>query len=295
LAQRSCADLRIADQEKRYVELSIMASKFKIPRGKIVPESWKVNSWEEKARENPLYAVMTVPELADADSKAFTEKQLHMFFSKGRGLYETHVKPLIELLSGGARNLLVVEYGCGLGRILKAVAADGHRCAGIDISQTMLDHCKALVPEMRDLYLLGSDGRCGLPGDSADIVYSYAVLQHIDKLSRYLLAVDEMCRLLKPGGILALQVNCEDFVGGLDALDRTDNFEDYSLHYRHNESAPYARHQQTTWSGVYIGEGLLKKELAERGCEILKIYYHNPIKLRAIWLVARKKSSESLP
>jgi SAM-dependent methyltransferase len=268
-----------------------MASKFKIPRGKIVPHSWEENSWEEKARENPLYAVMTVPELADADSGAFTEKQLVMFFSKGRALYETHVKPLIALLPGSNRDPLVVEYGCGLGRILKAAAADGHRCAGVDISQTMLDHCKALVPEVRDLYLLRNDGRCELPAESADIVYSYAVLQHVEKLSSYLLAVDEMCRLLKPGGILGFQINCEDFVRGLDALDRTDNFEDCSLHYRANESTPYARHQQTTWSGVYIGAGLLKKELADRGCETLNIYYHNPKKLRAIWLVAGKKAS----
>ncbi|MBI4605235.1 MAG: hypothetical protein HY721_25005 [Planctomycetes bacterium] len=57
--------------------------RFKVPEGQKVPEHWNTSSWEEKARENPLYAVMTTPDLLDADPESFSAEHLAPFFAKG--------------------------------------------------------------------------------------------------------------------------------------------------------------------------------------------------------------------
>ena len=249
------------------------------------PEHWLDADWEAKARENPLLAIMTTNGMADAPPETFSEELLEEFFARGRKLFDVHLKPLLDGLDPDG---LVVEYGCGAGRVMKAVIADGHPCAGIDISPTMLERCRELTPETRAVHLLDEHGRCSAPSAEAVLVYSYSVLQHISELSRYVTALDEMCRILKPGGVLAIQLNCEDFKAGADYPYRTENFETHSLHYRPTKPEPYKRHEQDHWSGVYIGYDLLVSLLAERGVTVERWYYHNPAKPRAIWAVGRK-------
>ena len=255
------------------------------PRAMVpVPPEWEVNSWEDKARQNPLFAVMTTEHFTEAQADNFSEEQLQVFYAKGQKIFDAHLRPRLS----GDKSTFVVEYGCGMGRILKAVLGQGYQCAGIDISSTMLEHCRRLVPAVNALYVVDESGRCALLDHTADFVFSYAVLQHIDKLSTYLTAVGEICRVLKPGGTFAIQVNCEDLTHGLDRPGRTENFEDHSVHYRPVEAKPYSVHPQSTWSGVYIGGARLRQELSAHRCEIDEIYYHNPSKLRAIWVVGRK-------
>src|SRR5690606_26830319 len=135
----------------------------------------------------------------------------------------------------------------------------------IDISPTMLGHCTRLVPGVHSLHLLDGNGRSDLPDACARLVFSYAVVLHIDRLSVYEAAIGEMCRLLCPGGRLVLQLNCEDYALRRDgALGRTENFEDLSLHYAPGADEPVL-HRHSTWSGVYIGRERLVRRLARGG------------------------------
>ncbi len=196
-------------------------------------------------------------------------------------LFRKHIAPLLE----GLEDPLVLEYGCGAGRILRALADAGYRCAGVDISPTMIEHCRRLAPEAESRALDDP-----LPDGLADVVFSHAILQHNPTLSAYAAAVNEMCRLLRPGGVFAAHVACEDFADGdFERPGRTENFEDHSLHYRHGESEPYRRHAQTTWSGVYIGRDFLTKALEAQGIGIERWRAHNPQKPRSVWAIGRKR------
>jgi ubiquinone/menaquinone biosynthesis C-methylase UbiE len=246
---------------------------------KLIPKHWKSNTWEEKARENPLYAVMTMPEMESAGAEDFSPEHLQLFFEKGRKLANRLVMPSLKLAPTEG---MVIEYGCGAGRILSALVARGIQCVGIDISPTMLEHCRNFVPDIEQLVCLDAQGRVELPDGYARVVYSYAVVQHIDKLSAYEKAVQEMCRLLRPQGRLVLQVNCEDYTLAQNGeLGRTENYEDYSVHYAPGESKGKI-HNNTTWSGVYIGLGYLQKLLASRGVSMTDIEPYNEKKPRAI-------------
>ena len=251
------------------------------------PERWQETDWEARARgENPLRAIMTAEGMVDAVASAYSPALVDAFFARGRKLFQANLAPL---LAGREGRGLVLEYGCGAGRILKAVIDAAHPCAGVDISPTMLQRCREFVPEAGDLYLLDEHGRCAAPSSEAVLVYSYTVLQHIASLSRFVVALDEMCRILRPGGDLAIQVYCEDFTGGPDQPGRTENFETRSVHYRPAQTRPYKRHDQDAWSGIHIGYDLLGQLLAERGVAVERWYYHNPKKRRAIWIVGRKR------
>ncbi len=250
------------------------------------PERWREEDWDATARgENPLSAILTSEGLVSAEPPAFSPALVDAFFARGRTLFQTNLEPL---LSGRGGVGLVLEYGCGAGRIMKSVIEYGHPCAGVDVSPTMLERCGELVPEAGPLYLLDKDGHFAAPSAQAVLVYSYSVLQHIASLSRFVVALDEMCRVLAPGGDLAIQVYCEDFTAGPDQPSRTENHEGWSLHYRPARPRPYKRHDQDPWRGIYIGFSELGRLLAERGVSIERWYYHNPRKRRSIWVIGRK-------
>ncbi len=264
--------------------------RFVFRQGQNVPDHWYENSWEEKAKENPLYAVMTTPNLLDADSESFSEEHLRPFFEKGRVVFASHVQPRIEQAGFPAEETFIVEYGCGVGRVLKAIVEAGLPCAGIDIAPTMLRHCARLVPGVRSLSGLDADGRSELSDGCATTVFSFAVLKHISRLSEDSRAVAEICRLLRPGGTLALNVNTQDFLGGnLRKPERTVNEETRSLHFHRWRLKPYRQRKYTTWSGVHIGIRTLRRLLAAGGVKVLELYYHDPKKLKGIWVVGRKR------
>ena len=260
------------------------------------PRRWKDISWEEMAQENPLFAVMTTDSMAEVPSSDFTPEQREELFRKGRKLFARHLAKQLAKRVHPPEDWLVAEYGCGVGRILNATIEAGYRCAGIDISPTMLEHCRRLVPKVEALYALNEDGRCDMPDESVRVLFSFAVVQHIASLKNFMTAFDEMCRIVVPGGAMTVQVNCKDFEGGdLDAPERTENYEDYSLHFRPGESEPYLRHDQNQWSGVYIGHQLMTDMLTERGMVMKGWRYHSPDKPLSVWLVATKPKRRPPP
>lgn len=250
---------------------------------------WSRMEWEAIARENPLFAVMSVPDFLNEGPDGFSEASLEAFFRKGEDIFETHVRPCLARLEAGAERPFLVEYGCGMGRILKAVLASGYDCAGIDISPTMLKHCRNFLGDRVPLYQLDADNRCGIPDGAADIVYSYAVFQHIQKLSVYERALEEVARIVAPGGVLALHLNCEDFIAGdFGNPGRTENFEDHSVHYRAGATVPFRTRQNSNWSGVKIGYDRLRAKLDASGIRVEQVYYHRVKKPRGIWVIGHR-------
>ena len=96
----------------------------------------------------------------------------------------------------------VVELGCGMGRILKPLAASCGEVIGVDISERMLELAVVYTAGIDNLRLEQTDGASlGMIDDSSvDFFYSLDVLIHVDRRSafRYL---REIRRVLKPGAI----------------------------------------------------------------------------------------------
>lgn len=163
-------------------------------------------TWEEKAKENPLYAIMSHQEFEDAQSEP-TAEQLGTFYGKGVFLWNAHFKNGFETVSH-APPLKVLEYGCGMGRILQMPAQAGARCFGIDISPTQLQLARKHMPHGGNTEFLALENarEIPLPDGSVDYAYSFAVLQHIQKTDNLFFAISEIIRVTKPGGTINVQV-----------------------------------------------------------------------------------------
>jgi SAM-dependent methyltransferase len=201
-------------------------------------KQFKNMSWNEKAKVNPLYAVMTQDDIFlnySTDPSTWKPEDLEKLRNKGRLVYESFIRPTI-LRANIPLASMIVEYGSGVGTILDCVRRGGNRVAGIDISPKMLEYSRIISPAVSDLYPLNKDNKSGLPDNCADMVYTRAVMHHIKKLSAVEAAVREMARVLKPGGILKMHCRTMDNVFNLENVSFT--------------VLPFRVMQHTNWVGV---------------------------------------------
>lgn len=264
-----------------------------------------VLTWEEKARLNPLWAVMSVPDFegADADPSHWTREQIDLFFQKGRLLFDVYLAPILRRSGLESTRARVLEYGSGMGRILRAVHAAGYDAAGVDISPTMLQHSRRLVPEVTDIHLVDRDGTIPLPDSSADLVYSYAVLQHIARRSLVRHAVGEMCRVLKPGGFLRLQFQPGSMPFGSAPKEslRAINFEARSLvmrwvalqrRWRLPNWIPRVPvvlfRSHSHWAGVPLRWQTMRRYLAAGGVRLVSLERDPVADWNSVWILGRK-------
>lgn len=94
---------------------------------------------------------------------------------------------------------LLLDAGCGTGITLQHLAQFGH-AVGVDNEPVALDFCR-----MRKERLLtcGALEDLPYPDGSFDVVTCLDVIEHIDDDER---AISEVCRVIRPGGLLALTV-----------------------------------------------------------------------------------------
>jgi SAM-dependent methyltransferase len=107
----------------------------------------------------------------------------------------------IERLLGPGRGRHLLDAGCGSGRWSVRMAAAGWVVTGADISQSLI----ALAPPAANVtYLTGAIEDLELPAASVDAVLSVTVLQHITDDRHFGAALDNLTRMLRPGGVIAV-------------------------------------------------------------------------------------------
>ncbi len=104
---------------------------------------------------------------------------------------------------------VVVDLGCGIGRLTRALAARAGHVRAVDVSPEMLARARALNPELRNVtWHLGDGATLRVLDDaSADAIVSHVVFQHLPEPELTYGYVREMGRVLRPGGWAAFQVS----------------------------------------------------------------------------------------
>ena len=106
-------------------------------------------------------------------------------------------------LLGDIRGKTVLDLGCGSGESLVPLARRGAHVIGIDISPELIRLARqrlsgyGLAATLRD----GSAYATGLADESVDVVFSMALLHHLDLPT----ARNEIQRVLRPGGLFILR------------------------------------------------------------------------------------------
>ena len=109
--------------------------------------------------------------------------------------------------SGTLEGKRILEFGCGVGRLLKHMPKYCERIHGVDIAPNMIEFARENINNI-DVVLRLSNGKV-LPyaNSEFDVIYSIHVLQHIPTREMLLDTLKEICRVLKPGGTAALHFN----------------------------------------------------------------------------------------
>lgn len=92
---------------------------------------------------------------------------------------------------------VLVDVGCGGGLLAPHLAGRGYRHVGVDLVASALAQAAGhgVVP------VRGDATRLPLPDGCADVVSAGELLEHVTDLGA---AVTEVCRILRPGGLLVL-------------------------------------------------------------------------------------------
>jgi SAM-dependent methyltransferase len=106
----------------------------------------------------------------------------------------------------------VLEYGCGWGRIMRFFLKDvvAENLWGIDCNEGAIDFCRKSNPWPR-FELNDPMPPTDLPADEFDLVYSYSVFTHLRE-DVHFAWLDELGRLVNPGGLLILTVRPRHFL-----------------------------------------------------------------------------------
>jgi ubiquinone/menaquinone biosynthesis C-methylase UbiE len=107
----------------------------------------------------------------------------------------------LERLVGVGADDVVLEIGCGIGRVGEELAPRCRQWIGCDVSPAMLEHARARLagqPNVRLVEVSGYDLR-PVESGSVDLVYCTVVFMHLDEWDRYGYVL-EAARVLRPGG-----------------------------------------------------------------------------------------------
>lgn len=127
-------------------------------------------------------------------------------FTRGSWDFSCHIAvPLMGLLKS-PEACAVLEIGSGGGRVLAAAARHFKTAIGVDIHEhNDLVQAELNSRGIHNTTLLRGDGKSLPVGDATvDVVYSFIVLQHVEKFPIFEAYVHETSRALKPGGLAVL-------------------------------------------------------------------------------------------
>lgn len=152
------------------------------------------SDWDGRAHHDAMYWIATRPGSWSADE----------FFQSGEA---DAARILGRSGVGLGRGDAVLEVGCGVGRLLRAMARRGAEVWGVDISGEMIARAEEnLRGENVRLRVHGAHQLAGLPRGHFRLVYSYVVLQHVPEAGMILSCLEQSAGLLREGGTLVMQM-----------------------------------------------------------------------------------------
>lgn len=152
--------------------------------------------WDARAREDPFFFVDNRLRYRDPDEAAF--------WSGG----EEALDRLLALLGATVGpDQVVVDIGCGVGRLTRPLARRASRVIAIDVSSEMLGEARRLNSGLENVDWVHGDGESLRPvaDASVDVCVSHVVFRHIPDPRVTFGYIREMGRVLRAGGFAAFE------------------------------------------------------------------------------------------
>ncbi len=176
-------------------------------------------SWRQYGQNDPYYGVFSAERFR---VKNLNETSLKEFFESGEG----HIDDILRTASRHVNDRIAMDdaldFGCGVGRLVLPLAKRFQSVAGVDISSDYIAEAKRNCDRRGIANVVFGENLSSFraAGRSFDFIHSCIVFNHIP-WSRGREIISEMFRLLRPGGVMAIQVLHYQEMSRLHRLART--------------------------------------------------------------------------
>jgi 2-polyprenyl-3-methyl-5-hydroxy-6-metoxy-1,4-benzoquinol methylase len=159
------------------------------------------HEWDSLAAVDPLWAILSDP------SKRLGRWQPDEFMATG----ERDVAYLLGVAERSGRPLehrRALDFGCGVGRLTRALAGRFEEVVGVDVSGQMIQQAKASNAAVNNIRFVhdSTPDLVQLGPATFDVVLSMLVLQHFPTVSAIAHAIGVLAARVGPEGVLILQV-----------------------------------------------------------------------------------------
>jgi SAM-dependent methyltransferase len=164
------------------------------------PRSRHRQDWEDLAAHDPLWAVLSAPELKGGGWK------IAPFLATGEADVDALIAAAAELGRPRERGR-VLDFGCGVGRLARPFAARFDEYVGIDVARGMVERAGELHADLPSCtFVAHADPDLRLFEDrSFDLVYSNLVLQHLPNRKTAERYLAEFLRVVRADGLIVFQ------------------------------------------------------------------------------------------
>lgn len=157
--------------------------------------------WNRAANENPYWYVSSYGAY-DAD------RDLEEFWASGPAIWNDIKRATGYIPAVGDT---VIEIGCGVGRLTRAIAPEVGRVIALDISERMLAIARQANLPNADFLTAEGFTLHGIPDESVDLALGYCVFQHLPSHTALKSYLTEMHRVTKREGIIAFTLVPRDW------------------------------------------------------------------------------------
>ena len=217
--------------------------------------------WDERARQHAMWFTHRAGTLKQSDES---------FYESGAAEIRRIILDDLDLVTRGRdpKSIRVLEMGCGIGRMTRALAAIFGEIHATDVSGEMISRARERLSSVQNVRFYETNGYdlSALPADYFDLVLSAFVFQHIPSEEIILSNLAEALRVLKPDGILRFQTNSLTTFG-------------------------FREIENDTWLGASFPESSIREFARENGVQLIGIAGSGT---RDCWSTIRKLSDRDL-
>jgi SAM-dependent methyltransferase len=161
-------------------------------------------AWETWGQRDPYFGVITNPKFRMSGIDEHLKRE---FFESGESDVHRVLTTIHRFVDPGFTPRSVLDFGCGVGRVLVPFAKVAEEVVGLDVSRSMLQEAQRNCDErqLRNVRLLESDDDLTVLTSAFDLIHSCIVFQHIP-VERGRAIFSKLLQYLRPGGIGAIQL-----------------------------------------------------------------------------------------
>jgi SAM-dependent methyltransferase len=161
-------------------------------------------AWEEWGNRDPYYGVITNPKFRRT---VLNEDAKREFFESGASHVHHVLTTIRKHIDPEFAPRRILDFGCGVGRLLVPFATMAEEVVGLDVSPSMLQEARRNCAErkLRNVRLLVSDDQLSAMDGQFDLIHSSIVFQHIP-VHRGRIIFSNLLRRLNSRGAAAMHL-----------------------------------------------------------------------------------------